>query len=115
MSEFNIVTTKGDTWQGYQATILIEDVPLDLTNALIKMQLKKNASDCHYALEFSTLSTESNVITITDALNGQFTVEPEIVDIVARTYVYDTEITTLSGRVLTVLKGTFTVEQDVTQ
>jgi hypothetical protein len=76
--------------------------------------LKKSSSDSCYQLEFSSLSTVEHIITITNGLSGQFTVEPEIISLLPRVYVYDTQITTNTGFVVTVLKGTFTVQEDIT-
>lgn len=116
----NITTVRGDTWHGLNATVTkkISGVfyPIDLTGAEIRMQLKRNASDECYVLEFSSLSTIDNVITITEPLSGKFKVEPEIINITARNYAYDLQVVTADVNIgtITILKGAFTVEQDIT-
>jgi hypothetical protein len=111
---YNITTLKGDSWSGFNTTITKNASALDLTGAVIKMQLKKDIGIPCYVLEFSSLSTIENVITITEPLSGMFTVEPEIIDIPARTYVYDTQVTLADNTVITILRGDFQVVQDIT-
>lgn len=111
---FNIQTVRGDTWPGFSTTITRNSSALNLTGATVRMQLKKSAGDSCYQLEFSSLSTLENVITITEPLSGKFTVEPEIITLTPREYIYDTQVMLGDGEVITILKGTFTVEQDIT-
>jgi hypothetical protein len=111
---YNITTLKGDTWNGFNTTITKNASALDLTGAVIRMQLKKDVGIPCYVLEFSSLSTTSNVITITEPLEGMFTVEPEIIDINPKVYVYDTQVTLSDNTVITILHGTFEVVQDIT-
>jgi hypothetical protein len=111
---YNITTLKGDTWNGLRATVTENASAVDLTGAEIRMQLKKDIGIPCYVLEFSSLSTIKNVITITEPLSGMFTVEPEIIDIPAKTYVYDTQVKLANNRVITILSGDFEVIQDIT-
>lgn len=115
MNVYDISTVKGDTWNGFNTTIIKNASALDITDSIIRLQVKKNVGDSCYQLEFSSLSTIENVITITNPLSGQFTVEPEIIDITAREYVYDCQLTLADETVITILKGTFTVIQDITE
>jgi hypothetical protein len=114
MNVYDISTVKSDTWMGFRTTITRNQSAVDLTGAIIRMQLKKNVGDTCYQLEFSSLSTIDNVITITEPLSGMFVVEPEIVDIPARPYVYDCQVQLNDNVVMTILKGTFEVIQDIT-
>lgn len=115
MNVYNIETLKNDTWNGFSTTIIKNASALDLTGATIRMMLKKNYGDSCYTLEFSTLSTIANVITITEPISGMFRVEAEIISIPARDYVYDCQVTLADSTVITILKGTFTVVQDITE
>lgn len=110
---YNITTIKGDTWNGLSLTIQDTlSAPLDLTNAVITMQVKKVASDSVSVLEFSTAD---NTIVISNALNGAIQIPSLIIDIPARVYVYDLEVVTQDAITRTVIGGTFTVTQDVTR
>lgn len=112
---YDIEVTRGDTWNGIATTIVRNGVPLDLTNATIKMQLRKSAGECNYSLEFSSLSTTENVISIVEPLSGRFTVEPQVINITPRTYVYDCEIKLADQTIITVLRGEFSITQDITR
>lgn len=107
----NFSTKRGDTWSGATVTVTENDVAMDLTDASILMQLKRDACDSSYVLELSTGSG----ITITNAADGQFTIDAVIIGLTPKNYVYDVQITLASGRIVTILEGTFTVEQDVSR
>lgn len=112
MTETNFTCNQGDTWEGFTAEFLINNVAVDLTGALIRMQLRKGYCDSVVALEFST---EDGTILIDSPLNGEFSVEPRIIDITAKQYVYDLEVTLQDGRVITIIQGKFTILPTVTR
>ena len=103
--------TKGDTFKAINFTLDEDGTPVDLTGASIRMMVKLNATDTNFALE---VSTSSGGMLITDAANGAFTFEEQIIDIDAAKYVYDIEITDTNGNVNTYIKGSWHILQDVT-
>ena len=104
---------RGDTFLGIsEIEVLINGVAVDITGASILMQLKKVAGSSDVAKEFST---DNALITITDATAGKFAIESCIIDIIPFNYVYDIEVTLATGRVLTVVEGTWEILADVSR
>ena len=102
---------RGDTFEGIQFTINKNGSPLDLTGASICIQVKINKTDETFVIEW----TESDGITITDAVNGVFQIDETIIDVPAAQYQQDVQITLASGEVLTPTFGTWLIVQDVTR
>jgi hypothetical protein len=102
---------KGDTFSEVPFEILIDAVSLDLTDALIKMQLRRNYEK-DVALEFSTIN---NKIEIVDASLGTFKIVEQIINIEAFEYIYDLQITLANNEVETYVKGKFNIVNDVTR
>ncbi len=102
---------KGDTFLEVPFEILIDSVPLNLTGALIKMQLRKNYEK-DVVLEFSTTN---NKIQIINSSLGTFKIVEQIIDIESFNYIYDLQITLASGEVETYIKGKFNIANDVTR
>jgi hypothetical protein len=102
---------RGDSYKGAQFTVTNTtlNVPIDLTGASIKMQLAK--VNCSPSLE---LSTDNGLITITDAVNGVFTLNQFDMNVKAGTYNYDMQFTFVGGTIQTYLYGTWIVTEDVT-
>lgn len=101
---------KGDTFKAITFTVTVNDDPLDLTGASIRMQLR--LSPLHpVAYE---LSTAGDQIEITDAVNGKFQIKKQIIDFPAAVYYYDIEITLADGDVKTYVAGKWQITQDVT-
>lgn len=99
--------TKGDTWNGAIFEILENGTPLDLTGATFLCQIKKHATDSDSVLELSPQ--------VTDGAAGKLEIAALVIDIPARQYVFDIQITLASGRILTPISGTFTILQDVSR
>ena len=104
---------KGDTIDAVQFTM--EDntdpdnpVPINLTGAAIRMQLRVDAK----SKACLTLSVGSG-ITITDAVNGVFQVDAQVIDINPALYLYDIEFT-IAGVVKTWICGKWRIIQDIT-
>jgi hypothetical protein len=112
MVDTNFTAPQGDTWKGFTAEFLINDEAVDLTGALIKMQLRKTFCDSVVALEFST---EDGTILIDDPTNGRFSVEPRIINIPSKQYAYDVEVLLADGRVITIIQGKFIITPTVTR
>lgn len=103
---------KGDTFSGVRFTIKDKetDTGIDLTDATIKMQFRRNSPTGTVVEEL----TEIDGITIEDAVNGIFTVDPFLIDWTPADYHYDIQITFLGGVVKTYIKGTICIIQDTT-
>jgi len=102
---------KGDTFEGTTFTILVNGIPLSLTNSFIKMSLKTNKSTLKSDFD---LSTTNGRLLIIDAINGKFQIVPQIIDIPAALYYYDIQIILSNGKVKTYIEGQWKIEQDIT-
>jgi hypothetical protein len=105
-STLNFTTKRGDTFKQTDFQINVNDVALNLTGADVKMQLRKEPGGV-VALEVP--------ITIFDAVNGEFCIDEQIIDIQACSYRYDIQITQASGEVDTWISGLFTITDDITR
>ena len=102
---------RGDTWPGISSiTITISGTPVSLSAASIKMQLREDL-DSPVALE---LSTNNNLIVITNPLSGVFQIPPQIIDIPFGTYNYDIQVTFPNGVITTYITGTWQITPDIT-
>jgi len=103
---------RGDTWSGITSiTITNSGVPISLSGALIKMQLREDV-DSPVALE---LSTTNGLITITNPLSGVFQIPPQVINIPFGTYNYDIQVTFPTGIITTYIAGTWQITPDITQ
>lgn len=106
-------TVKGDTFIGQQFTLTVNAALADLTGATIKMQVKESKEAAAAAvLTFDNASNGG--ITITDAVNGVFDIDAQVVDIPAKCYFYDIQITFQDGRIKTYIRGNWTIDPEVT-
>lgn len=104
---------RGDTWKGIsEIEIIKNDDPMDLTDALIRMQVKKKAEDEEFVGQWTTVDGS---IVITDGENGKFRIMGRIVDFPPENYVYDVEIQKPNEKVITIMEGNWTIIQDVTR
>jgi hypothetical protein len=107
--------TRGDTFNGTNFTILVNDVALDLTDALIEMDLKLTPDATTSAKTFT--SDNNGGITIdADPTTGKFTVDAGIMDetIAVGNYYYAIGITLSNNVVKTYVGGRWNILQDVT-
>lgn len=103
---------RGDTWPGITSiTITTNGVPVSLSAASIKMQLREDL-DSPVTLE---LSTDNGGIVITNALSGTFQIPPQIINIPFDTYNYDIQVTYPSGIIKTYITGTWQITPDITE
>jgi hypothetical protein len=104
---------KGDTFTGLKMTFydgVGEDkTPMDLTGVSIVIAFKKGAGQ-NAVFAFKTLDA---TITIPDPESGEIFLQPRLMEYPAMTYVFDVELTFLSGTVRTYLKDSWRVCQDV--
>lgn len=102
---------KGDTFSGIRFTVNINDVPADLTDASIRMQLR--TQPLHPTAH--EMSTEGGQIEISNAEAGEFEIIEQIIDFPAYNYYYDIEITFANGVVKTYIEGKLPISQDITR
>jgi hypothetical protein len=108
----NFSTKRGDTFAEVPFQINKDGIPLNLTGAIIHMQLRKSPGSTVYL----NLTSVSNLgITMTSALDGAFKINEMILNLEANVYLYDIEITFPSGEVKTWISGQFTVINDITR
>lgn len=112
IGRLNIQALRGDTFKEYPFEILIDSVALDLTGAIIKIDLKKDA--CSLAV-LTLTSVASAGITITDAINGLFSINEQIFTIPAFNYQYDIQITLADETVHTWVGGLFQIINTITE
>lgn len=108
----NLIAQQGDTFNEVPFEILIDDVYLDLTNAIIKMQVKKDA--CASPV-LSLTSVDDAGITITNANLGRFKINEQIINIKPCNYQYDIQIELSSGEIKTYVGGLFQVVKTITE
>jgi len=106
---------RGDTMEKVSFNVTVNAVALDLTSAIIKMDLRKasdrEVTDGTLLKNFTTVA--SGGITITDAANGEFEIDEQVVDVIPGTHNYDIEITLSGGEVKTYISGDWTIKQDI--
>lgn len=102
-----ICNKRGDTWKGLTFTVDINGTVLDLSNYTIAMQVKNSSNRILLNL------TIGNGITMVDAVNGVFRIDPVITPNVIGTHRYDIEFTN-SGVVSTYVEGKFSINTDIT-
>ena len=104
---------KGDTFDEVAFQLKINDTAVNLTGAVIKMQLRKCYTDTSAALSLTSVSSAG--ITITNAAEGRFKINTQIIDIEVYNYVYDIQITLSSGVIKTYVQGGFNITNEVTR
>ena len=107
----NFTHIKGDTFYEVDFEILKNQEAIDLTDAVIRMQVRQNYGGA-IVLNFTSIDDEG--ITITDAVDGKFKINQRIIDIPAFNYIYDIQFT-IDGVVKTYVSGNFLVTNDVTR
>jgi len=108
----NFSHIKGDTFEAVNFAVIKNSVVLNLTGAVIKMQLKK---ECGGVPILSFTSVASAGLTITNAASGLFKINKQIINIAEYNYLYDIEITFVDGTVKTWVEGNFVVKCDITR
>ena len=108
----NFLHIKGDTFEAVNFAVVKNTIALDLTGAVIKMQLKKECGGIPI-LSFTTVANAG--LTLTNAVGGLFKINKQIINIAEFNYVYDIEITFLNGDVKTWVEGNFVIKCDITR
>lgn len=104
-------TQKDDTFEGVEFVLEKNSSPVNLTGASIRMMVKLTAESSP-AL---TVSTPVSGLTITDAVNGVFEFDEQVISIAAGLYLYDIEVTDSGGNITTYVSGTWIICQDITE
>lgn len=107
----NFQHIKSDTFEAVNFEINVDTIPVDLTDTTIRMQLRKEYGG---VVGLSLTSVASAGITITDAVNGLFKINQQIINIPAFNYIYDIEFD-FDGIVKTYISGNFLILNDVTR
>jgi hypothetical protein len=108
----NFQNIKGDTFNQVPFELLLNDAPYSLVGAIVRMQLRKE----YGGIPALSLTSVANAgITITNAANGLFKINEQIIDICAFNYIYDIEIEFGDGTVKTYISGNFLIKNDVTR
>ena len=105
---------KGDTFDEVNFEVKINNVALNLTGAVIKMQLRKDAYDHINPASLSLTSVANAGITIISPTLGKFKINSQVIDIDVYNYFYDIQITLSNGVVKTYVNGFFDILIDVT-
>jgi len=98
-----------NTYNGAEFTVTVNGAPLNLQGASLKMQLRINANT-PLVKEYNTGSG----LTITDGVNGKFTFDEQLIDVVPGSYQYDILATLSNGVEKTYPSGQFIVEAVIT-
>jgi hypothetical protein len=107
----NFQHIRADTFEAVNFEINVDTIPVDLSDTIIRMQLRKEYGG---VIGLSLTSIGSAGITITDAANGLFKINKQIIDIPAFNYIYDIEFD-FDGVVKTYISGNFVIKNDVTR
>lgn len=102
----NFQAIRNDTFEEVPFEIKKNNVSIDLTGATIRMQLRKVAGG---VIAFTPS------LTITNAVNGLFKINKQIIDCEAFNYLYDIEIAFSNGTVKTWISGEFLIKNDITR
>lgn len=103
---------RGDTFNEVPFDLEINNVPVDLSDAVIRMQLRKEYGG---VIALNLTSVDNAGITITDAVNGKFKINEQIINIDACNYIYDIQFD-INGKIKTyVTTGNFLITNDVTR
>ena len=105
MGTLNLTAKRGDTFYAVPIQILINSVPLDLTSAVINMQVRKDSG---------TPIVFVPTITITNAENGEFQIDEQKFKVPACVYKYDIQIE-FQGEVKSWIGGIFEITNDITR
>jgi hypothetical protein len=107
MGTLNLTAKRSDTFYAVPFQIVINSIPLDLTGAIIKMQVRK---------DFGTPIVFEPTITVLNAVNGDVQIDEQIFNVCAGIYKYDIEFQLSSGEVKSNwINGIFEITNDITR
>tara|TARA_R110000868_G_scaffold120421_4_gene319561 strand:- start:7893 stop:8237 length:345 start_codon:yes stop_codon:yes gene_type:complete len=112
-STLNFTHINGDTFDQVVFRIVIDAVNADLTDAIIRMQLRKKPCDLKAVLSLTSVANAG--LTIIDAVEGLFAINEQVIDIDINNYAYDIEIEFGDGTIKTYIRGNFNILAEVTR
>lgn len=110
-TQYNITTITGDTANEIQFTVTVDGVALDLTGAVITLQVRQNRDA---APVISLTSVASAGITIVTPASGIFKINKQIFSAAPGNYLYDIQFVLASGDIKTYVSGTWSMIGDIT-
>jgi len=102
----NFQAIRNDTFDEVPFELKKNSTVINLTGATIRMQLRKVAGG---VIAFAPS------LTITNATNGLFKINKQIIDVESFNYLYDIEIAFADGTVKTWISGEFLIKNDITR
>jgi hypothetical protein len=106
MGTLNLTAKRGDTFFAVPIQILINSVPLNLTDSVINMQVRKDSG---------TPIVFEPTITVINAITGELQIDEQIFNVPACVYKYDIQIELASGEIHTWINGIFEITNDITR
>jgi len=107
MGTLNLTAKRSGTFDAVLFQIVINSVPLDLTGAIINMQVRKDSG---------TPIIFEPTITVLNAVNGDVQIDEQIFDVCAGVYKYDIRFQLASGEVrYDWIYGIFEVTNNITR
>lgn len=113
-----LTMVRGDTYK-FSGRVILNGVPVNLTDCVLRMTAKYKATDPENQAVFSLSTANPLEILVTSAVNGEFSVTiasnrtSGLPGFTTRLY-YDIQLTDATGAIFTVLRGTLTVIPDIT-
>jgi hypothetical protein len=105
----NFSNLKGDTFDAVEFEMKLNNVAVNLTGAVIVMDLKHGLMSSTETPVLTLTSVASAGITITAPTLGKFKINSQIIDIEVGYYNYDITITFADGSVKTYISGEFKI------
>ena len=102
----------GDTIKVITFTIKINLVPLDLTDSIIRMDVRTPSGTL--IRRFSTID-DDGLSFILPQTDGKFQFNEQIISFEPGSYIYDMEFTFPNGDIFTYVEGTWTIINDITK
>lgn len=97
--------TQGSTFKGVSFEIIINDIPLDLTDATIIMTLDTFNNSKSNVLILSTELENEKIVILDPPTSGKFRIIPQLINIAGGLYKYDIKIITGDSIVRIPIKG----------
>ena len=104
--------TKGDTFDGVHFTLLVNTALVNLTGAVITMDLRLTKTGA--SVKRFTSVNDADITIDSPGTLGVFEFNNQIIDVDAGQYFYDIQILFPDNTVKTYIEGRWTVTQDVT-
>jgi hypothetical protein len=103
---------KGDTFDGVLFTVTVNNTLADLTDAIIKMDLRLTPTGT-VVKNFTTVNSGGLTI-LNPPTDGKFKLDKQVITINPDSYLYDIQITFGNGEIKTYVGGNWEIIQDIT-